>query len=205
MQPWCRLVRELRDGARRPDFPKPEHLRHHLLPVIRVCSPRDDKCIGFAGQGVTHVAAIERRGLSCGGQVARVLGAGFIRCESQEAAGHDRGIEYAFEYGSDRLEVHVDVSSGTRRRHTIACTGGTARRRAPPGTRWCRSTLGAHSCSDHPLGGRRDGGRKSIPATLTKGGTQSALREYWRVPVPAGPDRAGGCELMPVPHLRKES
>ena len=126
---------ELRDAVRSiPDFPKPGIGFKDITPLLGdarlFARATDEMAAPFAGEGVTHVVAIESRGFILGGPIARVLGAGFIPVRKPGKLPYrTEGIEYALEYGSDRLEVHVDAGgSGARVLivDDVLATGGTA-------------------------------------------------------------------------------
>jgi adenine phosphoribosyltransferase len=77
------------------------------------------------------VVAIESRGFLLGAPVAQHLGAGLIpvrkpgKLPSKTAA-----IEYALEYGTDRLEIHADACERGARIlivDDVLATGGTAK------------------------------------------------------------------------------
>jgi adenine phosphoribosyltransferase len=76
------------------------------------------------------VAGIEARGFILGGAVAHGLGAGFVPIRKRgklpwKTAGHD----YELEYGTDRVEMHLDaIASGDRVLlvDDLIATGGTA-------------------------------------------------------------------------------
>ena len=84
----------------------------------------------FEGR-VDKVAAIEARGFLFGATVAHAIGAGVIPVRKPgklpfSTIGHD----YALEYGTNRVELHVDaVSRGDRVLviDDLLATGGTAR------------------------------------------------------------------------------
>ncbi|QDX79929.1 adenine phosphoribosyltransferase [Denitratisoma sp. DHT3] len=84
----------------------------------------------YAGTSIDRVAGIEARGFIVGAALAFQLGVGFVPIRKQgklpaETVGHD----YALEYGSDRIEMHVDsVSRGDRILlvDDLIATGGTA-------------------------------------------------------------------------------
>src|SRR5512135_1262055 len=84
----------------------------------------------YAGRGVQKVAGIEARGFIFGGAVAQQLGVGFVPLRKKgklpyKTIGHD----YALEYGTDRIEMHVDaVERGERVLlvDDLLATGGTA-------------------------------------------------------------------------------
>lgn len=90
-----------------------------------------DRLAAFAGHyNPTLVAGIEARGFIFGGSVAHRLGLGFVPVrKSKKLPGAVIGIDYALEYGSDRLEIHDDVLKPSDRVLIIddlIATGGTA-------------------------------------------------------------------------------
>lgn len=84
----------------------------------------------YSGKRIDCIAAIESRGFIIGAALAIELGVGFIPIRKKgklpaQTVGHD----YELEYGTDRIEMHVDaVSAGE---HVLLiddliATGGTA-------------------------------------------------------------------------------
>jgi adenine phosphoribosyltransferase len=116
-----------------PDFPKPGIRFRDITPllasgtgfrhVVRVLAERYD------GK-VDKVVGIEARGFIFGAAIAHAIGAGFVPVRKpgklpSEAIGHD----YDLEYGSNRVEVHVDGLAKGERVVVIddlLATGGTA-------------------------------------------------------------------------------
>jgi adenine phosphoribosyltransferase len=84
----------------------------------------------YAGVKIDRVAGIEARGFIVGAALAYQLGLGFVPVRKKgklpaETVGHD----YELEYGTDRVEMHVDaVSQGERVLlvDDLIATGGTA-------------------------------------------------------------------------------
>ncbi|MEY3289721.1 MAG: hypothetical protein RLZZ419_1963 [Pseudomonadota bacterium] len=84
----------------------------------------------YTGVKIDRVAGIEARGFIIGAALAYQLGVGFIPVRKQgklpsEKVGHD----YELEYGTDRIEIHVDaVSKGDwiLLVDDLIATGGTA-------------------------------------------------------------------------------
>ena len=80
---------------------------------------------------IDRIAGIEARGFIIGAALAFKLGLGFVPVRKKgklpaETVGHD----YDLEYGTDRIEMHIDaVSSGDRVLlvDDLIATGGTAR------------------------------------------------------------------------------
>jgi adenine phosphoribosyltransferase len=80
-------------------------------------------------QRVDCVAGIEARGFILGAALAPALGAGFVPVRKPgKLPARVLAQEYALEYGSDRLEIHVDaIRPGTRVLlvDDVLATGGT--------------------------------------------------------------------------------
>lgn len=84
----------------------------------------------YTGVKIDRVAGIEARGFIIGAALAFQLGVGFVPIRKKgklpaETVGHD----YALEYGTDRIEMHVDaVAKGERVLlvDDLIATGGTA-------------------------------------------------------------------------------
>lgn len=84
----------------------------------------------YTGMRIDKVAGIESRGFILGAPLAFALGTGFVPIRKKgklpaETVGHD----YTLEYGSDRIEIHVDaITRGERVLlvDDLIATGGTA-------------------------------------------------------------------------------
>ena len=84
----------------------------------------------YTGSRIDKIAAIESRGFIIGAALAFQLGVGFVPIRKKgklpaETIGHD----YELEYGSDRIEMHVDaITPGDRILlvYDLIATGGTA-------------------------------------------------------------------------------
>jgi len=84
----------------------------------------------YSGKKIDKVAGIESRGFIIGGAMAFQLGVGFVPIRKKgklpsETIGHD----YELEYGTDRVEVHVDAINGGESVllvDDLVATGGTA-------------------------------------------------------------------------------
>lgn len=126
-----RVRRALRDVA---DFPKPGVVFKDITPLLAdaelFVEITEALAEPFAANGITHVAGVESRGFILAAPVAQSLGAGFVPIRKPgklpwRAAGRDYGLEY----GTDRLEVHVDACSADSRVlivDDVLATGGTA-------------------------------------------------------------------------------
>ena len=79
---------------------------------------------------ISKVCAIESRGFIVGAPVAYLLGIGFVPIrKAGKLPGETVGLEYALEYGEDRVEIHVDAIEPGERVVVIddlIATGGTA-------------------------------------------------------------------------------
>jgi len=130
-----RLVAQLRAVVRDiPDFPKPGIMFKDITPLLGsaalFAAATDAMAAGFREAGVTHVAAIESRGFILGAPIAQALGAGLVPVRKRGKLPHrTEGVDYALEYGSDRVEVHVDACGAGSRvlvADDVLATGGTA-------------------------------------------------------------------------------
>lgn len=129
------LEQELRRAIRDiPDFPKPGITFKDITPVLGDPSlfrrAMEAMAAPFAGDGITHVVAIESRGFILGAPIALALGAGFIpvRKPGRLPAAVEH-VDYALEYGTDGLEVHRDALHWGHRVlvvDDVLATGGTA-------------------------------------------------------------------------------
>jgi len=130
------LERRLRPLIRDvPDFPKPGILFKDITPLLADGGALGDATRAMAApyqeEKIDRVVGIESRGFILGAIVARELGVGFIpvRKPGKLPAGKT-SIEYALEYGTDKLEVHTDACERAARIlivDDVLATGGTAR------------------------------------------------------------------------------
>jgi adenine phosphoribosyltransferase len=117
-----------------PDFPSPGIMFQDVTPVLADAELFRASIAALAepwrGAGVSHVAGIESRGFIFGASVAVELGAGFIPIRKPGKLPFERvGQDYALEYGTGRLEVHVDACPASARVlivDDVLATGGTA-------------------------------------------------------------------------------
>jgi len=118
-----------------PDFPKPGILFKDITPLLGDAAALHDATRAMAdnyrGERIDRVVGIESRGFILGAYVARDLGVGFVPMRKpNKLPAHTTSVEYALEYGTDRLEVHTDaVVKGGRVLivDDVLATGGTAR------------------------------------------------------------------------------
>lgn len=116
-----------------PDYPKPGVLFKDITPLLADARALEQAVVAmarpFARSGIELVAGIESRGFIFGMGVARELGAGFVPVrKSGKLPRTTLRREYALEYGSDAVEVHVDaIRPGARVLvvDDVLATGGT--------------------------------------------------------------------------------
>lgn len=126
-----RLISLIRDI---PDFPEPGVVFKDITPVLgdgnALSILVDALAEPHKKSGVTKVAGIEARGFTLATPVADRLGAGFIPVRKPGKLPHETVREdYALEYGTDALEVHIDsVTQGEKVLvvDDVIATGGTA-------------------------------------------------------------------------------
>jgi adenine phosphoribosyltransferase len=118
-----------------PDFPKPGILFKDITPLLADPGALRDATAAmarpFAADNLDCVVGIESRGFILGAIVARELNVGFIPVRKPgKLPAVKTSIEYALEYGTDRLEVHTDSCSHGGRIlivDDVLASGGTAR------------------------------------------------------------------------------
>ena len=127
MTQWQHLVRDV------PDFPRPGILFKDITPVL---ADPDGFATAIAAMaepwrdaGLGAVAGIESRGFILGAALAQALDTGFVPVRKPgRLPARTLSQDYALEYGTDRLEVHVDaVPPGARVLlvDDVLATGGT--------------------------------------------------------------------------------
>lgn len=117
-----------------PDFPKPGILFKDIAPLLEqpaaFGAAIDLLAERYAGQGIERVAGLESRGFLFGPPLAMRLGVGFSMLRKKGKLPSAKvGVDYALEYGTDRIEAHADtVTKGQRVLlvDDLLATGGTA-------------------------------------------------------------------------------
>ena len=116
-----------------PDFPKPG-IQFRDITTLLLDSGGFARAVDALAETVDGpvdlVAAIEARGFVIGGAVAVKLGAGLLLVRKDgKLPGATIAEDYALEYGSDRLAMHVDACAPGSRVlivDDLLATGGTA-------------------------------------------------------------------------------
>ena len=124
------------DGAIRrvPDHPQPGILFYDLLPLFQEPAGLASSVARIAAWGRDReadvVVGVEARGFVLGGAIASSLGVGFAAARKHGKLPSERvRQEYALEYGTDVLEMHVDAVAAGQRvlvHDDLLATGGTA-------------------------------------------------------------------------------
>jgi adenine phosphoribosyltransferase len=117
-----------------PDYPKPGIIFRDITTLLGDARgfrrAVDELVQPFAGMKIDKVAGIEARGFILGGAVAHQLSAGFVPLRKKgKLPHHTRAVEYALEYGSDSMEMHLDAVKPAERVMLVddlIATGGTA-------------------------------------------------------------------------------
>ena len=124
------LARYVRDVA---DFPRPGIVFKDLTPMLANAAAFgtaiDALVAPFRDARIERVVGIEARGFIFGAAAARALDAGFVPMRKPGKLPHTTiGVDYALEYGSDRLEMHADALVRDERVlvvDDVLATGGT--------------------------------------------------------------------------------
>ena len=116
-----------------PDFPRPGVQFRDITTLLldRVGLARTFDALAATVDGpIDLVAAIEARGFAVGGALAVKLGAGLLLIRKDgKLPGATIAEDYALEYGTDRLAMHVDACAPGARVlivDDLLATGGTA-------------------------------------------------------------------------------
>lgn len=123
-----KLIREV------PDFPKPGINFFDITTLLKepagLAAIIDALRDRYAGKGINKVIGIEARGFIFAPAVAYAIGAGFIPVRKpKKLPAEVLAVEYALEYGTDKLEIHRDaISKGDNVLivDDVLATGGTA-------------------------------------------------------------------------------
>jgi adenine phosphoribosyltransferase len=122
------LIREI------PDWPKPGILFYDITTLMKdqagLAAVIDGLKSGVNADEVDAVIGIEARGFFFAPTVAHALGKGFIPVRKpKKLPAATESVEYALEYGTDKLEIHKDAIQPGQRIlivDDVLATGGTA-------------------------------------------------------------------------------
>lgn len=116
-----------------PDFPKPGVQFRDITTLLldpAALAATIDRLAALHPGPIDMVAGIEARGFIFGAAVAHALGAGLVLIRKDgKLPGATIGVDYALEYGADRVEMHEDaLVPGARVLlvDDLIATGGTA-------------------------------------------------------------------------------
>lgn len=118
-----------------PDFPKPGILFRDIMPMLQspvALHEAVDRIVEYGvGKHVDVVLGAEARGFLLGPAVAYGLGAGFIPARKPGKLPFTTvAAEYDLEYGTDKLEMHMDAvlpGQNVLIHDDLLATGGTAK------------------------------------------------------------------------------
>jgi adenine phosphoribosyltransferase len=116
-----------------PDYPRPGIQFRDITTLLldgQGFRMTIERLAAAAGPVPDLVAGIEARGFVFGAALAQVLGCGLVLLRKKnKLPGRVTGINYALEYGQDRIEMHADaVAAGAQVLlvDDLIATGGTA-------------------------------------------------------------------------------
>ena len=126
------LLKEIRNV---PDWPKTGIQFKDITTLAKNSAAFKESCDliikKYKKKSIEKVAAIEARGYVWGGVIAYQLGTGFILIRKPGKLPADTITEeYELEYGTDRIEMHVDAVKESERVllfDDLLATGGTAK------------------------------------------------------------------------------
>ncbi|HEX7338785.1 MAG TPA: adenine phosphoribosyltransferase [Rhodanobacteraceae bacterium] len=127
MPAWASLIRDI------PDFPAPGVLFKDITPLLADARGFADCLAAMAApwrdKDVEIICGTESRGFIFGAALAPLLGAGFVPLrKAGKLPAATVQVEYALEYGTDKLEIHRDAFAPGQRVllvDDVLATGGT--------------------------------------------------------------------------------
>ncbi len=116
-----------------PGFPKPGIVFKDLTPLLAdsagLALAVELMANPYRGKGIEMVVGAESRGFIFGIAIAQALSAGFVPVRKPgKLPWKVHGVNYALEYGTDRLEIHADALKKGQRVlmvDDLLATGGT--------------------------------------------------------------------------------
>ncbi|MFX0101589.1 MAG: adenine phosphoribosyltransferase [Candidatus Hodarchaeota archaeon] len=126
---YLKLIRNV------PDFPKKGIQFKDITTLIKdpdgLKNSIDDIVAAYKDKGIQKVAGIESRGFIFGAAVAYLLKVGFVLIRKPgKLPATVESEEYSLEYGTDKIEIHVDgIEKGEKILlfDDLLATGGTAK------------------------------------------------------------------------------
>lgn len=126
------LKKKIRDV---PDFPKPGIIFKDITPLLSDVKSFQKVIDTFAKRysekAIDLIVAIESRGFIFGSALSYRIDAGFVPVRKKGKLPYKtESVEYALEYGTDKIEIHQDaIHQGSRVLivDDLLATGGTAR------------------------------------------------------------------------------
>jgi len=117
-----------------PDFPKPGIIFKDITPLLGDVEAFQTVIDSFAQRygekSIDAVVGIDARGFIFGGALAYRIDAAFVPVRKSGKLPHKtHDVEYALEYGTDKVEIHIDALGDNHRAIVIddlLATGGTA-------------------------------------------------------------------------------
>lgn len=117
-----------------PDFPKPGILFKDITTVLKnkklFAETVEQLAKRYEGKKIDKIVSVESRGFIFGAALAYELGAGFVPVRKPNKLPAEKlREEYALEYGTDALEIHIDaIKKGEKVliHDDVLATGGTA-------------------------------------------------------------------------------
>ena len=127
MPHWQTLLRDV------PDFPRPGILFKDITPLLAdadaFAAAIAEMAGPWRGERLDAIVGIESRGFILGAALAHELGIGFVPVRKPgKLPARTLSLDYALEYGSDRLQIHADALPPGARVivvDDVLATGGT--------------------------------------------------------------------------------
>ncbi len=118
-----------------PDFPQKGVLFKDITPLLQDAAAfrtaLDQLAAHYAGAGIETVVGVESRGFILGAPLAYLLNCGFVPVRKFGKLPYQTAsVEYALEYGTNVVEVHMDAIKPGQRVlivDDLLATGGTVR------------------------------------------------------------------------------
>ncbi len=170
MSHWSDLIRDV------ADFPRPGIVFKDITPVLAdaegFAAAIAELADPWRGVALDAVIGIESRGFILGAALARELGVGFVPVRKPgKLPARTLTLDYALEYGSDRLEIHADALPPGARVLVIddvLATGGTLRAAVALARRQGAQVAGAAVLVELAFLGARERWDDPVPLVATR-------------------------------------